>query len=340
MENYDYYLPKELIALEPIKKRDNSRLLVFDRSSGKISHDFFYNVYKYFNKDDVLVLNNTQVIPARIFGKKADTNAKIEILLLKNIDEKRWNVLVKNSRRVKENDVIIINNDVNLKIIGKIGKEVIVEFNLSYNDLINILWKIGVMPIPPYIKKNNLDPIHRLRYQTIYAKIPGSKAAPTAGLHFTKELLEKLQNNGIKITEITLHIGLGTFNPVDTVDIRNYKIHTEQYYIPPVTGKIINKAKKANNKIIACGTTSLRAIESANKNGMVSSTMESTSLYIYPGFKFSVSDYLITNFHLPKSSLYILVCAFGGIQNIKRCYDEAIKKRYKFYSYGDVMLIK
>jgi S-adenosylmethionine:tRNA ribosyltransferase-isomerase len=338
IKNYDYYLPKELIAQEPIKNRDNSRLLVFDRKSGKIFHDSFYNIHKYFNKDDILVLNNTQVIPARFFGNKADTNAKIEVLLLNNIEEKKWNVLLKNSRRVKENDEIIINNNVKLKIIKKNGKEVIVESNVSNNDLINILWEIGVMPIPPYIKKNRLDSIHRSRYQTVYAKIPGSRAAPTAGLHFTEELLKKLRNNGIKITEVTLHIGLGTFNPVDTDDIRDYKIHTERYYISPETVEIINKAKQNNKKIITCGTTSLRALESASKNGMVSSNMESTSLYIYPGFKFNVSDYLITN--LPKSSLYILVCAFAGIENIKRCYDEAIKKRYRFYSYGDVMLIK
>lgn len=340
IKTYDYNLPKELIAQEPIKDRDNSRLLVFDRNSCKIIHDFFYNIFKYFEAGDVIVLNDTKVIPARIYGKKAGTNAKIEILLLNNIRGKKWSVIMKNSRRIKENDEVIFNNNIKLNVIEKSGKEVIVEFNLSKDDLIKKIYEIGLMPLPPYIKKCQFDSIHKSRYQTIYAKNPGAIAAPTAGLHFTERVLNNLKNKKIKTAKITLHIGLGTFNPVDTTDIRDYKIHNEPYYISRSDARIINNAKLNNKKIIACGTTSLRALESANENNLIHSRNSFTSLYIYPGFKFNITDHLITNFHLPKTSLYILVCAFAGIKNIKRCYNEAIKNNYRFYSYGDVMLIK
>jgi len=340
LKNYDYMLPNGLIAQEPIKNRDNSRLLIFDRNSNKIIHDFFYNLHNYLNEGDVVVLNNTKVIPARIFGNKIKTNAKIEILLLDNLGEKKWNVMIKNSRRIKNNDEVIINNDLKLKILEKKGKEVIVEFNLSNNKLLGKLWDIGIMPLPPYIKKNKFDLVHKSRYQTIYAKNPGSKAAPTAGLHFTENVLDNLKNKKIKTAEITLHIGLGTFNPVDTRDIRDYKIHKEYFHISNSTAAIINNAKQKNKKVIACGTTSLRVLENSHKNKMIYPQNSTTSLYIYPGFKFNITDHLITNFHLPKTSLYILVCAFAGIENIKRCYNEAIENNYRFYSYGDVMLIK
>ncbi len=340
LKNYDYTLPKELIAQEPIKNRDNSRLLVFDRITGKIIHDYFYNIHNYFNKEDVVVLNDTKVIPARIFGKKEKTNAKLEILLLDNIDEKKWNVMIKNSRRIKNNDEVIINNNLKMKIIEKNGKEVIVEFNLSKDDLLSELWHIGVIPLPPYIKKSKFDLLHKSRYQTIYAKNPGSKAAPTAGLHFTEKVMDNLKNKKIKIAKITLHIGLGTFNPIDTQDIRDYKIHKEWFCISDTAAIIINNAKQNNKKIIACGTTSLRALESSQNNGIIYPQESTTSLFIYPGFKFNITNCLITNFHLPKTSLYVLVCAFAGIENIKKCYNEAIKLNYRFYSYGDVMLIK
>lgn len=340
IKTYDYNLPKELIAQEPIQNRDNSRLLVFDRNSGKISHDFFYNIHNYFSEGDVVVINNTKVIPARIFGRKAKTGAKIEILLLEHLDEKKWNVMIRNSRRIRDNDEVIINNDLKLKIIRKTGKEVIVEFNLTADELLHKLWDIGTIPLPPYIKKNKFDFFHSSRYQTIYAKNPGSKAAPTAGLHFTENVMDNLKRRKIKIVEITLHIGLGTFNPVDTRDIRDYKIHKEPFYISGSSAGIINNARQKGKKIIACGTTSLRVLESSHKNGLAYPMDAFTSLYIYPGFKFRMTDCLITNFHLPKTSLFILVCAFAGIENTKRCYNEAIKNRYRFYSYGDVMLIK
>lgn len=340
IKTYDYNLPKELIAQKPILKRDNSRLLVFDRNTGQISHDFFYNIHKYFNKGDVLVLNNTKVVPARIYGKKAITNAKIEVLLLDNIDEYTWKVMMKNSRRVNNDDDVIINNSIKFKIIEKIGKEVIVKFNLSKDALISKLWQIGIMPLPPYIKQNKFHSMHKKRYQTIYAKQQGSIAAPTAGLHFTKKVFNNLKKRGIKTAEITLNIGIGTFNPINVENIKKFKMHKEQYYVSSEAANVINYAKQKNKKIIACGTTSLRTLESSVKDNKILPQKSTTSLFIYPGFKFNITDYLITNFHLPMSSLYILVCAFAGIENIKRCYSEAIKNHYMFYSYGDAMLIK
>ncbi len=338
-EDFNYELPKELIAQTPIKKRDESRLLVLDKESGKIEHRQFKDIVDYLNKDDVLVLNNSKVIPARLYGIKEDTKAVIEILLLKEIANNRWEVLVKPARRIKLNTIVSFGNgELKAKCI-KVLDEGVREVELIYDGILyEILDTLGEMPLPPYITTKLED---KNRYQTIYAKHLGSAAAPTAGLHFTEGLLNSIKDKGVNIVYITLHVGLGTFRPVNVEDIKEHKMHSEFYTMDNDTANILNNAKENNHRIIAVGTTTIRTLETImDKYNSFIECNGWTDIFIYPGFEFKAVDSLITNFHLPKSTLIMLVSAFASKDKIIKAYKEAIKLKYRFFSFGDSMLIK
>ena len=338
-DDFDYDLPLELIAQVPLEKRDSSKLMVLDRKTGDITHEVFSNIINYLNKDDVLVLNDTRVIPARIIGEKADTKAVIELLLLKNISGNTWEVLAKPAKRVKiGTDLTFGNNLLKGKCIS-IGEEGIRTIEFTYDGIFyEILDKLGSMPLPPYIKEKLAD---KERYQTVYAKNIGSSAAPTAGLHFTNELLDKISKKGIKICYITLHVGLGTFRPVNVEDVTKHKMHEEFYQMSSNTANILNQAKKDGHRIISVGTTSTRTLETImNKCGCFKETSGWTDIFIYPGYEFKAIDAQITNFHLPKSTLIMLVSAFASKEIILNAYKEAVKNNYRFFSFGDAMLIK
>ena len=338
-EDFDYYLPEKLIAQTPLEKRDNSKLMILDRKTGNIEHDNFYNIINYLNKDDILVLNDTKVMPARIIGEKTDTKAVIEILLLKNINENNWECLVKPAKRVKEGTTISFGDGLLTAKCIKTSEEGIRIFSFSYQGIFyEILDKLGSMPLPPYIKEKleNKD-----RYQTVYAKNIGSSAAPTAGLHFTKELLDKITEKGIKICYITLHVGLGTFRPVNVEDVKTHKMHSEFYSMTEEVAQILNEAKKTGKRIISVGTTSTRTLETImTKHNKFIETSGWTDIFIYPGYKFKAIDGQITNFHLPKSTLIMLVSAFATKEKILNAYNEAVKNEYRFFSFGDSMFIK
>ena len=337
-EDFDYYLPENLIAQTPLIKRDNSKLMVLDRKTGEIKHDIFYNIINYLNPGDTLVLNDTKVMPARIIGQKIDTSAVIELLLLKNINGDNWECLVKPAKRVKEGTIISFGSGKLKAKCIKVGEEGIREFTFLYNGIFyEILDELGSMPLPPYIKEKLTD---KNRYQTVYAKNIGSAAAPTAGLHFTKELLNKLENKGVIVTYVTLHVGLGTFRPVNTDNVLEHNMHSEMYKMSKETANILNKAKEENRRIIAVGTTSTRTIESViSKYGVFKECSESTNIFIYPGYEFKGIDALITNFHLPKSTLVMLVSALAGRDNIMNAYKHATESNYRFFSFGDAMFI-
>ena len=338
-DDFDYNLPEELIAQTPLAKRDDSRLMVLDRKTGEITHDIFHNIVNYLDKDDVLVLNDTKVMPARIIGEKADTKAVIEFLLLKNTENNNWEVLVKPAKRVKVGTIVSFGNGLlKAKCIG-LGEEGIREVTFIYDGIFyEILDKLGSMPLPPYIKEKLKD---KDRYQTVYAKNIGSSAAPTAGLHFTKELLKKIENKGITICYITLHVGLGTFRPVNVEDVTKHKMHSEFYQMSNEVAKILNKAKKENRRIISVGTTSTRTLETIiQKYGEFKETSGWTDIFIYPGYEFKAISGQITNFHLPKSTLIMLVSAFSTKEIILNAYKEAVKEKYRFFSFGDSMFIK
>ena len=339
ISNYDYELDEKLIAQKPLQKRDESKLLVLNKKTGEIIHDRFFNLINYINSGDCLVINNTKVLPARLFGEKKMTGAKIEILLDNFLDENIAEVMMKNSRRIKEGDIILFPGKLSAEVLNKKGKMVDLKFNFKKQKIIEIFKKYGFMPLPPYIKENKFDEIHKKTYQTVFSKKEGAKAAPTAGFHFTQGLLNKLKKNDVKIAQITLHTGIGTFEPILTKDIREHKMHSEYFEINKKAADIINATIQKNKEVIAVGTTSLRTLESCAENEKVNEKKGETSLYIYPGYKFKIVNKLITNFHLPKTTLFILVCAFAGIENIKKAYNEAIKNNYRFYSYGDAMLI-
>ncbi len=339
ISTYNYELDESLIAQKPLLKRDYSRLLILDKKTGKIKHEKFFNIYRYLNKGDCLVINNTRVLPVRIFGKKRGTGANIEILFLEFIKEKIAEVMMKNSRRIKENDFIEFPGKLSAQVMKKRGKIVELKFNMDKKNFFKILKKYGVMPLPPYIKEEKTADFHKKTYQTVYSKKEGAKAAPTAGLHFTDRLIKKLKEKGIKIVEITLHTGLGTFEPILTQDIRQHKMHYEYFEISKKAALIINRAVKNKKNIIAVGTTSLRTLEHCVKNGKILPLKGKTDLYIYPGYKFKIVNKLITNFHLPETTLFILVCAFAGIEKIKNAYRQAIEEKYRFFSYGDAMMI-
>lgn len=340
LSDFDYTFPAELIAQSPADIRDHSRLLVLGKETGKIKHHTFYDVFDYLKAGDVLVVNNSKVFPARIFGRRTDSDGKIEILLNKNIKESLWEVLGKNLK--PNTDIKFENSELEGKVIDKKGKISTIEFNLNGEEFFKEIEKIGHTPLPPYIKKID-DQSDKINYQTVYAKPVGSVAAPTAGLHFTKNLLSQIKAKGVEIVEVTLHVGLGTFAPVESENIEDHKIHSEYYTIIPSEIKKIIKAKKNGRRIIAVGTTTTRVLEHiflSPKTQVLSSNISGwTNIFIYPGYKFKCVDGLITNFHLPKSTLLMLVCAFAGRENIKKAYKEAIDQKYRFFSYGDAMLI-
>lgn len=338
-EDYNYDLPEELIAQTPLTKRDASRLMILDKETGELEHEKFANIINYLNEGDVLVLNDTKVIPAKIIGTKEETGAVIELLLLKDLGD-CWECLSKPAKRLKVGTIITFGNgELKAEVKEKLD-DGLVRVKLLYKGiLMEILEKLGSMPLPPYIheKLNDKD-----RYQTIYAKNIGSAAAPTAGLHFTKELLQEIANKGVIITYVTLHVGLGTFRPVEEENIKEHKMHSEYYEMSKETADILNKAKEEKRRIIAVGTTSTRTLETiaTNNNGKFIETSGNTNIFIYPGYKFKAIDSLITNFHLPKSTLLMLVSALAGKENILASYKEAIKNNYRFFSFGDAMFIK
>lgn len=334
---YNYYLPEELIAQFPVSPRDMSRLLVYHKNNGEVEHKNFFNILDYFVKGDVLVVNNTKVIPARLYGTKTETNAKIEVFLLKRINLTTWEVLIKPLKRVKIGTEIKFNDKLKC-VITKIMEFGQAEVEFCFNGVFEeILNEVGTMPLPHYIKQECKD---KSRYNTVYSKIDGSSAAPTAGLHFTTELLEKLKQKGVKIVEVLLHVGLGTFRPVSEDNILNHTMHTEHYEISKESADIINQAKLEGRRVIAVGTTSVRTLESAaNKFGKICACSSDTSIFIYPGYNFRVVDGIITNFHLPESTLIMLVSAFIGVEETLKIYNLAVKEKYRFFSFGDATLL-
>lgn len=339
VEDFDYNLPEELIAQTPLLKRDESRLLVLDKETGKVEHKKFYDIIDYLDEGDTLVLNDTKVLPARLIGIKEETNAVIEILLLKNIVGDKWECLTKPARRIKEGTIVSFGDGkLKAKCYG-VADDGIRYFELLYDGiLMEILEELGTMPLPPYIHEKLED---QSRYQTVYAKEVGSAAAPTAGLHFTEELLEKVREKGVNIAYVTLHVGLGTFRPVSVEKIEDHEMHSEFYSMLEHDAKILNETKKNGHKIIAVGTTSTRTLETiVGLYGEFRQCSGWTNIFIYPGYNIKAIDNLITNFHLPKSTLVMLVSSLAGRENILRAYKIAVKEKYRFFSFGDAMLIK
>lgn len=339
VEDFDYYLPENLIAQTPLEKRDTSRLLVLDKKTGEIEHKHFYDIIEYLNEGDTLVLNDTKVLPARLIGEKEETKAVIEILLLKNISGDDWECLVKPARRIKVGTIVTFGNGLLKAKCIKEEAEGIRHFTLIYSGiLMEILEQLGTMPLPPYIHEKLAD---QSRYQTIYAKEIGSAAAPTAGLHFTKDLLEKIKEKGVNIAYITLHVGLGTFRPVSVDKVEEHKMHTEYYQMSKETAELLTKTKENHKRIISVGTTSTRTLETImTKYNEFKECSGWTNIFIYPGYEFKAIDALITNFHLPKSTLVMLVSALAGRENILNAYKTAVNEEYRFFSFGDAMLIK
>lgn len=338
-KDFDFYLLNELIAQTPLENRDSSRLLVLDKETGDIGHNYFYNIINFLNPGDCLVLNDTRVLPARLIGEKENTGSKIEFLLLRRIELGTWKTLVKPGKRAKPGSRFMFGGGLLHAEVISVNEEGSRIIKFEYEGIFEeILDKLGQMPLPPYITEK-LE--KKERYQTVYSKHQGSVAAPTAGLHFTKELLDKMEKKGIKIAYITLHVGLGTFRPVKAKKIENHKMHSEFYIVDELAAAIINNTKKQCNKIIAVGTTSCRTLESiSDENGIVKPGSGWTDIFIYPGYKFKIVDNLITNFHLPKSTLIMLVSAFAGRERILSAYKTAVQERYRFFSFGDAMFIK
>ena len=336
--DFFYELPEELIAQDPLEDRTASRLLVLDRNSGEIKHRVFSDVIDYLNEGDCLVINNTRVIPARLIGVKEDTGAKVEVLLLKRLQNDIWETLVKPGKKLRPGAKVVF-GDGRLKAeILEIAQEGNRLVKFYYEGIFEeILDSLGEMPLPPYITHKLED---KEMYQTVYAKFNGSAAAPTAGLHFTKELLDKIEKKGIKIVGITLHVGLGTFRPVKVEDVNNHHMHTEWYEVDREAAEIINDTKRNGGRIICVGTTSCRTVESvADENGLMSAKTGETDIFIYPGYKFKIMDGLITNFHLPESTLVMLVSAFAGKEKVLSAYETAVGERYRFFSFGDAMIL-
>ena len=337
-DDFDYELPKELIAQTPLLKRDESKLLVLDKETGEVTHKKFYDIIDYLNPGDALVINDTKVIPARIIGEKTDTGAVIELLLLKDLGDV-WECLAKPQKRLKVGTVISFGNgDLKAKVV-EIKDEGITIVKLIYDGiLMEILERLGSMPLPPYIHEKLKDAD---RYQTVYAKDYGSAAAPTAGLHFTEELLKRIEDKGIKIVHVTLHVGLGTFRPVMVTDVKKHKMHTEHFIVTKEAADTLNDVRANGGKIIAVGTTSVRTLETIMQtNDKFVPMVGDTSIFIYPGYEFRAIDGLITNFHLPKSTLVMLVSAFASREKILNAYQIAIENDYRFFSFGDAMFIK
>ncbi|HBM81276.1 MAG: tRNA preQ1(34) S-adenosylmethionine ribosyltransferase-isomerase QueA [Clostridiales bacterium] len=338
LEEFDYNLPEELIAQEPLKQRDQSRLMILHKDTGKIEHRIFKDIIDYLNPGDCLVLNNTRVMPARLYGRREDTGGKIEVLLLKRVEKDKWEVLVNPGRKARIGERIIFGNgELAAKILSHTdagGRIIEFEYSGIFEEILD---RLGEMPLPHYIKKKLAD---KESYQTVYSKVEGSAAAPTAGLHFTKELLNNIKEKGISIVYITLHVGLGTFRPVKEENIEEHKMHSEYYMIDGLSAITINECRKKGGRIIAAGTTSTRTLETASRpDGIMEAKSGWTDMYIYPGYKFKAVDCLITNFHLPKSSLIMLVSALAGRERILNAYNCAVMNKYRFYSFGDAMFI-
>lgn len=340
VSDFDYELPQELIAQQPSEKRDGCRLLVVHRDTGKIEHKHFYDVLDYINPGDCLVLNDSKVLPARLFGVKEGTGAKIEFLLSRRLEGDCWESLVKPGKRLKPGDAVLFgeNGELRAEITGY-GEEGTRHVKFSYSgDFMAILDRLGSMPLPPYIERAAGEE-DKDRYQNVYANEFGSVACATAGLHWTPELLEKAREKGIKIAYVTLHVGIGTFRPVKAEKIEDHHMHFEEYSVTPENAEIINSAKKAGGRIISVGTTACRTMESTSKDGVITPGSGSTGIFIYPGYSFNIVDCLITNFHLPKSTLLMLVSALYTREDMLRVYKEAVEQKYKFFSYGDAMFI-
>lgn len=337
--DFDYDLPQELIAQDPLEQRDSSRLLILDKETGERTHKIFHDIIDYLHEGDCLVINNTKVIPARLIGEREGTGGKVEVLLLKRRSDNVWETLVKPGKKARPGTRLSFGGG----LLHAEVQEVVDEGNrlirFEYEGIFEeILDQLGQMPLPPYITHQLKD---KNRYQTVYAKYEGSAAAPTAGLHFTEELLEQIQAKGVKIARVTLHVGLGTFRPVKVEDVTEHHMHTEFYHVSEEAADIINETKKQGGRVICVGTTSCRTIESAaDDQGIVHATEGDTDIFIYPGYQFKVLDCLITNFHLPESTLLMLVSALAGKENIMAAYREAVEMRYRFFSFGDAMFIK
>ena len=339
VEDFDYYLPEELIAQTPLAKRDSSRLLVLDKKTGEYEDKHFYDIVDYLEEGDTLVLNDTKVLPARLIGEKEETHAVIEVLLLKNIAGDDWECLVKPARRIKVGTIVTFGNG---KLKARCIKEMdegIRHFTFEYSGIfLEVLEELGTMPLPPYIHEKLAD---QSRYQTVYAKEVGSAAAPTAGLHFTKELLAKIESKGVHVAYVTLHVGLGTFRPVSVDKIEEHKMHSEYYHMTGEVADLLNKTKKEGHRIVAVGTTSTRTLETImTKYGKFQECFGWTDIFIYPGYTFKGISALITNFHLPKSTLVMLVSALATRENILNAYKHAVDEKYRFFSFGDAMFIK
>lgn len=339
ISEFDYDLPEELIAQTPLQKRDTSRLMVLNRKDETIEDKHFYDILDYLHEGDILVRNNTKVIPARLYGIKEETNGHVEVLLLKEHEHNTWECLVGNARIVKIDTVITFGDGLLKAKCIKIGEEGIRFFEMIYDGIFyEILDQLGTMPLPPYIKEKLED---KNRYQTVYAKVEGSAAAPTAGLHFTDEIIEKIKAKGVEILDVTLHVGLGTFRPVKVDDVNDHHMHSEFYMIDEDVATKLNNAKANGQRIISVGTTSTRTLEANfKKYGKFKATQESTNIFIYPGYTFEAIDALITNFHLPKSTLIMLISAFANKEYIMRAYHHAVEEKYRFFSFGDSMFIQ
>ncbi|MGG7058512.1 tRNA preQ1(34) S-adenosylmethionine ribosyltransferase-isomerase QueA [Clostridium tertium] len=339
VSDFDFDLPEELIAQHPLEKRDASRLMVLDKKTGSIEHRHFHDVMEYLNEGDTLVLNNTRVMPARLIGEKEGTGGKIEFLLLKRLEGDKWECLAKPGKRAKIGQSFTFGEGkLKCKVVDIVEEgNRIIEF--SYDGIFEqVLDELGEMPLPPYITEKLDD---KERYQTVYSKEKGSAAAPTAGLHFTNNLLEDIKAKGVNIAYLTLHVGLGTFRPVKVEDINEHIMHSEYYHLDKENADLINETKKRGNKVIAVGTTSTRTLETiGDDNGFVREQSGWTDIFIYPGYKYKVIDELITNFHLPESTLIMLVSALAGKENVMNAYNMAVKEKYRFFSFGDSMIIK
>lgn len=340
MKTSDFYyeLPQELIAQDPLEDRSASRLMVLNKNNGRVSHRTFSDITDYLKSGDCLVLNNTKVIPARLLGVKEDTGAAVEVFLLKRLDSCTWETLVKPGKKLKPGARVVFGDGLlkcEIKEVVEEGNRIVsFEFDGIFEEVLD---KLGEMPLPPYITHKLKD---KNRYQTVYAKYEGSAAAPTAGLHFTNELLKKIEDMGIDIAYVTLHVGLGTFRPVKVDDVTKHHMHSEYFIVSEDAADKINRAKQSGNRVICVGTTSCRTVESAaDDNGLVKPTQSDTSIFIYPGYKFKVLDCLITNFHLPESTLIMLVSALAGKENVLEAYRQAVEERYRFFSFGDAMFV-
>ena len=336
LSEFDYFLPEELIAQHPCEPRDHSRLLVLDKNTGAISHQHFLNLLQYVNAGDTLVFNDTRVIPARLIGAKAETGGKVEVFLLNRKSGDNWETLVKPGKKARPGTIIIFSDRLSCEILESTdfgGRIVRFIFEGIFEEILD---ELGETPLPPYITERLAD---KERYQTVYARERGSAAAPTAGLHFTTELMNQLQDKGVHLAFVTLHVGLGTFRPVNTEHITDHVMHREYYSVLPDTAELINNTKRQGGRVIAVGTTAIRTLETATVNGVLEAKSGWTEIFIYPGYTFKIVDAAVTNFHLPKSTLLMLISALAGQENVFNAYKEAVKQQYKFFSFGDAMLI-